>query len=72
MFPESIYFWEIKRVGLFKLNFLQTIPLVQLYTLETILEAILWKPFLLLRRILNDVSSNIRHTFNADFSREDR
>jgi len=59
-------------VQLFKLNFLQTNPLVQLYTLETILKAILRKPFQLFRHILNDVSSITSHLLSADFSREDR
>ena len=72
MFPESIYLWEIKRVRLFQLNFLQTKTLVQPYTLETILEAILRKPFQLFLRILDDVSSIISHLFNVDFSWEGR
>ena len=37
--------------------------------LETFLEAILWKPFQLFRRILNDVSSiQKRLPLNADFN----
>jgi len=36
--------------------------------LETVLEAILWKPFQLFRRILNDVFCiKKRRSFNADF-----
>jgi hypothetical protein len=41
--------------------------------LETFLEAILWKPFQLLRRILNDISSITKdpRPVNADLSRAD-
>ena len=48
----------------FKLNLLHSSPLIRQYTsvrdckrVGNILEAILWKPFQLFRRILNDVSS---------------
>jgi hypothetical protein len=64
MYRKSHCFWEIQEVHPLKLIFFQILPLRN-YTLlsaivdvlATYLEAVLWKPFKLSRRILNDVSS---------------
>jgi len=78
MFRELLYFFKYKKINfLCHISFKIFIPLAQLYTLlsatvkvfETLLEAIFWKPFQLLRRILNDVSST---PFNVNFSRGNR
>ena len=64
MYRKSHCFWEIQEVHPLKLIFFQILPLRN-YTLlsaivdvlATYLDAVLWKPFKLSRRILNDVSS---------------
>jgi hypothetical protein len=64
MFLESLYFSEIENSKIIKLYFLQNSPPCNYSLLpaivnvvEAFLEAILWKPFQLFRRILDDVSS---------------
>jgi hypothetical protein len=68
IFPASLYIWEIQNNPI-KIAPLcnYTLFLVTVKVLETFLEVILWKPFKLFRRILNDVSSR---PFNADFRRD--
>ena len=64
IFPESLHFWEIKKIQSFKLHYYKILPFYN-HTLlpatvkvsELFLEAILWEPFQLFRRILNDVST---------------
>jgi len=66
---------KYKTLQPFKLQFLQSSLLVQLYTsanavkiLETFLEAILWRTFQLSIAFLMSVASQKCRHFNADFS----
>jgi len=58
----------------YKLRFLQNIPFAQLYNaasdwkvLEAFLEAVLWKPFQLFRRILNKIRSITESSMRISF-----
>ena len=60
MFPESLISEKYKTVQSFKLHFLQNSPLVQLNTSSSeYKEATLWKPFQLLRCILNPLAPEL-------------
>jgi hypothetical protein len=64
MVTESFYFWEIQNNTIIKVYFLQNSPIYNYRILpasekmlEKFMEDILWKPFQLLHRILNNVIS---------------
>jgi hypothetical protein len=78
--PDHIISEKYKTVPSFKLYFLLKVPLCNytiltatIQVLETILEAILGKPFQLFRRIVNDVGNITKAPpFSAGFSQGNR